>query len=290
MDRDIRSLSPKMVVLLDRLSVASFLDGKVRDVGELARWRGQTWPDREANCWISCLQHPDDAEADPMHGMIFKKDVARVIAQSRQPFPVLTPEEPKVRISTTTKEILSWMEMANAARLLAFDYETTGRKPQREGHRVVCASFSIDGESAYAFPLTDRDVRKEWVRMLWNKRIKKIAHNMKFEEMWSRVRLGAKVRGWHWDTMLAAHVLDNRRHSTGLKFQALINFGVYDYNQAVEPYLEGLKSREEAGHGANAFNRIDSCPLDKLMTYCGMDAMLEYRLAMVQMEKMGCGI
>lgn len=287
MDRDIKALSPRLVVLLDRPSLASFLNDRIRDMGELARWRGQVWPDRHSSCWTSCLQHPDDVEDDPMRRMIFKKDLKRAISQLDVPFPTLTAEEPKVSISTTTKEILAWMKMANRSRLLAFDYETTGRKPQAEGHRIVCASFSTDGESAYAFPISDREVNKEWVRMLWNKEIKKIAHNMKFEETWSRVRLGVKVRGWLWDSMLAAHVLDNRRHSTDLKFQSLINFGVYDYSSAVEPYLTRPLNREQESKGANAINKVEACPLDKLLTYCGMDSMLEFRLAQVQMKKMG---
>ena len=76
--------------------------------------------------------------------------------------------------------------------------------------------------------------------------------------------------------MTDAHVLDKRRGITGLKFQAFVNFGVGDYDRTVSPYLKG--------EGGNGRNRVTEAPLNKLLLYCGMDALLAFKLAEKQRE------
>ena len=105
---------------------------------------------------------------------------------------------------------------------------------------------------------------------------------MKFEESWSRNRLKVSVDRWVWDSMLAAHLLDNRPGVTGLKFQTYVNFGVVDYSSEIDPFLTSTDQK-----GANATNRIlelisSSGGREKLLKYCGLDSVYEYRLAMIQ--------
>ena len=131
-----------------------------------------------------------------------------------------------------------------------------------------------------------RKARQPFVDLLANPDIGKMAHNIKFEETWSVVRLRQPVKNWVWDSMLAAHVLDNRPGVTGLKFQTYVNFGVIDYDSEVAPYLKAPTK------GGNDFNRIYELLKkpdgeEKLLRYCGLDAIYEYRLAMLQMNKIG---
>ncbi len=119
-------------------------------------------------------------------------------------------------------------------------------------------------------------------KILKDPQIKKIASNLKFEESWDRFKLMIKCIGWIFDTMLAAHVLDNRRGITSLKFQAYIRYGLADYDSHLTSFIE---SDEE--EGANTFNTIHKADLDDVLSYCGVDSMLEFRLAMDQMKEMG---
>ena len=87
--------------------------------------------------------------------------------------------------------------------------------------------------------------------------------------------------------MLAAHVLDNRPGITGLKFQSYINFGIIEYDSLISPYLRGVEA-----NNANSLNRIYNLLKTRkgrkdLLFYNAMDALLTYRLALIQMEKMG---
>ena len=117
---------------------------------------------------------------------------------------------------------------------------------------------------------------------------------MKFEEQWTVNKLGVEVQGWHWDTMITAHTLDNRPSITGLKFQAYVQLGIVDwmtdYNKEVAPYLKPTDANKKK-YGANAINCIDELitkpgGMRKLLKYCALDSIYEYRLALMQMKEM----
>ncbi len=168
--------------------------------------------------------------------------------------------------------------------LLAFDYETTGLKPDRPGHKLYCVSVCWRKDVAYSFPLLDADKKllRLFKRIMQAPDIGKTAHNMKFEDRWTRAILGVDVQGWAFDTMLAAHVLDNRSASTGLKFNVAARLGVWDYDSHIKSYLKG-----HGNHGANNFNDIHKIPMQDLLQYCGMDSLVQYRLAIDMMEEIG---
>jgi hypothetical protein len=106
---------------------------------------------------------------------------------------------------------------------------------------------------------------------------------MKFEDRWCRAKLGCGVKNFVWDGMLAAHVLDNRPDITSLKFQAFVRLGVGDYNSHIEPFL---RSKDKGG---NEPNRIREAKLDDVLMYCGIDSLLEFKVARLQMKEMGYG-
>ena len=83
--------------------------------------------------------------------------------------------------------------------------------------------------------------------------------------------------------MLAAHVLDNRPGTTGLKFQAFVLLGQKSYNDHIEPLLE-TKSKK------THINRIHEIDMDDLLFYNGLDSLLEYKVANIQMNMMGASL
>jgi hypothetical protein len=170
---------------------------------------------------------------------------------------------------------------------VAFDFETDGLKPHAIGHRIICCAVAdtVDHVWVFMIPQT-RAERQPLVKLLANPNVGKCAHNMKFEQSWSVVRLNQPVENWLWDSMLAAHILDNRTGVTNLKFQAYVNFGIIDYASEIAPYLAGDDTN------ANSFNTVSKliATIDgqhKLLTYCGYDAIYEKRLAEQQMELIG---
>ncbi len=63
---------------------------------------------------------------------------------------------------------------------------------------------------------------------------------MKYEDTWSREKLKQQGKGWLWDSMIAAHILDNRPGVTGLKFPAK---WIPTYNLPVKMEMLSIKYR-----------------------------------------------
>lgn len=168
-------------------------------------------------------------------------------------------------------------EIIEAGMPCAVDYETNMLKPDGDDARIICAGICQAGDETVAFPWGSRV--EEAMRKFIQSPIKKIAANMKFEDRWTRRILGHGIRNLVWDTMQAAHVLDNRPEITSVKFQAFVRLGVARYDQRIKPYLESESSRHP--------NRIEQLPLQILLKYCALDNLYEYHIARLQMQDMG---
>jgi uracil-DNA glycosylase len=273
---------PRMIVALGGAAVESLLLNRwKKDLGGISKWRGWIIPDRDFNARICPVFHPsfvhrgEKKEAET----IWTQDLKRALHYLDSPFPKWKDERGQIEIIDDLRVL------GDLSGTIAIDYETTGLKPHAVGHQIVCASVADRDDHSFSFLLPDDpDKRRPLIKLIRNPRIEKIAQNIKFEEAWSVHKLGYPIKNWTWDTMLAAHVLDNRTGITGLKFQVYINFGLPDYDSEIEPYLKA-----KGGDGGNGFNRIlELLKLpggkEKLLTYCGMDSLFERRIAMKQMR------
>ena len=90
-------------------------------------------------------------------------------------------------------------------------------------------------------------------------------------------KVGCRVRGWHWDTMLTAHILDNRRGICSVKFQAFVRLGIPTWDDAISKFLYSKH--------ANLMNNISKAPLRDLLLYNGLDSLLEYKVMQKQKEE-----
>lgn len=278
--RIINEYKPKVVVLLGERAIFSVI-GYLwkKGLGGIGRWRGWTIPDQDLKTWLCPVFHPRYVlrRDEPVVDVIWKQDLERALSKLDEPLQQY--QEPVINYI----DDLSVFDSMDKG-VIAFDYETTGLKPHAVGHRIVCAAVATDENTVYSFimPKTRRG-REPFVNLLKNPAVKKMAHNLKFEHNWSQIRLNVEVDRWDWDSMLFAHILDNRRGITGLKFQTYINFGISDYSSDIDQYLRGV------GDGSNAFNTVKQLiempnGKERLLKYCALDAVYEYRLAMLQQK------
>lgn len=159
--------------------------------------------------------------------------------------------------------------------VLSFDYETTGLKPFLPNQQIVCVSMAWRNDLSIAFMLND----KTWPKfndILLDRKIKKCAHNLQFEELWTRVRSFRKKRvvGWKQDTMLDAHILDNRTGIAGLKFQAYVHFGIAGYDDETDDFIKAPYP--------NDTNKILELPPKTILKYCALDSLYGLWLAKYQ--------
>lgn len=227
---EIKAHPPKLILLLGQSALESFLlNRQAKSVSTIGQWRGMVVPDQKAQCWTCTTYHPsyilrcqngwiDNDRVGPstsVEEQAFLNDIEHGLQHLRKPFPVAPVIKP------TTWDALR----TNVPDMIAIDYETTGLRPWKEKTpRIISVGISYETGS-FAMVMIP-EVAREWKRVLAVPSIKKIAHNMKFEHQWASHCLGVETQGWIWDTMLAAHMVDNRKHICALKHQAYLNFGV----------------------------------------------------------------
>lgn len=287
----IEEVKPHIIILLGTSAVQSFLQHRwKKDLGGIDKWRGWTIPDRDVQAWVCPMVHPSYVlwnEKNPAVETAFNNDLSRALRLLDKPFPQFMSETSCVEIIEDRRQLESILNNIEAFKIpFAFDYEATGLKPHAEGHRIVTMSIAMGENQAIAFDMPGGGRLRQLLRdIMADGRILKMAHGIKFEDNWTNIRLPSPVNGWHWCSMLAAHVLDNRSGITGLKFQTYIRFGLLDYSSHISPYLESSEE-EKKKYGGNGFNRIFECPRKDLLIYNGIDSLVEFRLAIKQMEEL----
>jgi uracil-DNA glycosylase family 4 len=287
----IKEYQPKLIILQGAAAVSSLITGyswKTSGHNGIHVWRGWAIPDRTFNAWICPTFSPSFVENQQGEGvaeLIWTQDLENAFAKLDETFPNYGDEKENVVISFDIEHVLKTI-LKDKPKFLAFDIEATGLKPyNKEFHRIVTISFCYEENRSYAIPFpTEQKQFKLLKRILEHPDIGKIAANMKYEDNWLNFLHNIEVGPWAFDTMQAAHVLDNRPGITGLKFQAYIRFGTPDYDSEVEPYL---KSRD-----SNTPNRVmelvrNETLFRKLLLYNGIDSLVTYRLAMLQMRELG---
>jgi len=273
---EIKEHPPKLILLLGQVAVESFLSGRVKSPGQIGRWRGFVIPDQKAQAWVSPTFHPSyilrSKEGRAIRGRVqpilaiedrvFMDDLENALAHLRRPFPVAP--APNVRI-LRGNQITSDIHLM-AGTEIAIDYETTGLRPwQRKDHRIVSVGVAWDG-GAFSFAMSPV-VAPLWKELLANPLIKKVGHNIKFESQWSTYYLGVETRGWIFDTMLASHLLDNRRGICGLKHQVYLNFGIEDWSGGIE------FDEDEENNVRSPYE-----PTEELLKYNALDALHTFNL------------
>lgn len=284
--KTIHAFEPRVVLVLGGTALKSILPLFWKDkIMEVERWAG--WKIPAGPYWICPTYHPSYLLR--MKNQLLERRFAEHIkaAFSLDTVPQNDDQWEEVETLRTRVERLfderkieeALQQFDEKGGWVSFDYETNCLKPEYPKARLVSCAVS-NGDRTVAFPVLSNTF-KMLGRFLASRRTRKIAANAKFEDRFTRhfvTHGGAGVVNWGWDTMLATHCLDNRPGICSLKFQAFVQMGIATYNEHIDPYLENYKG---------LYNRIHEIEINDLLTYNGMDALLEIRLAMLQRKKMG---
>lgn len=292
-EKAIIDYQPKSIITLGKYGwlglMGERLNGQISGIS-ISGWAGERIPDQEWLCWICPIYHPAyiaRSDNDRALMVMWKDHLDKAVRCAERRVPIYDWAS-KIEITEQLPKAIEWLrEIMKEWNLVAFDYETTGLKPHRKGHQIVSMSFS-NGKKAYAFPcFQDSEFQQKLKYILQEKLIGKIVQNFKFEDQWTQAKLGYSVKGWDWDTMLAAHCVNNRK-PTGLKFQVYVKFGILGYDSEVDRYIDGREPGEDP-KSRNAFNLVRSAPMDELLKYNGADSLFTYWLAERQKKKLEGG-
>jgi uracil-DNA glycosylase family 4 len=289
--KDITEKSPKVIISLGTLSIQALIGHRLagRISGSSFKYEnfyGEQIPDQELKTYVCPTYSPVFLMKydDPVMRKQFKEHVQSALNNclTYEQFPLW--QQTKVKITTNESEAIEFLKSLKNEKRIAFDYETTGIKPDREGHELVCVSIATE-KDCFSFPFFQSpEFLKEWEQVITNKRIGKIAHNIGFENSWTKHCVGSYVNRWTWDTCLGQHIQNNRQ-PTNLKFTTYIKFGIMGYDEEVDKFITTNKPGQE-DNNTNNFNCINEAPMDKLLYYCGLDSIFSYELYKIQRSEL----
>ena len=278
-DEVIRQLKPKFIWLIGGAAVESFYMGRFSQLG-ISRWRRLCIPDMTTGAWVIPMFHPSyllHNEYDESLKSIYDKDLNYAVSCLRKLPPRFIDFESRVELGLDFETVISFLQKTlKRSKIIAIDFETTALKPFGEGHKIWTCSIATGKNRSFAFsidyPYWNDDQKKQIVtllkKILYKEDILKIAQGLKFENLWAVVILKAVVRGWHWCTMNAEHILDARANFCGLKFQAYVRFGLESYDNDVKKFIAPKKGEK--------VNQLDRVPIETLLTYNGIDTIVTF--------------
>jgi uracil-DNA glycosylase family 4 len=282
LDRAIAELRPEVIVLLGEKSVKSLIGPMWRksDLGGIGRWAGWRIPSQRLHAWICPTWHPAYLlrQGDPVLELWFRRHLEGAFELLDYPWIDSAGLLDQVEvIHSPGKAAAELRGMLDQGGVFSFDFETNMLKPDHPDARIFSCSVCWEGRRTIAYPMQGE--AEEATREFLRSDVPKRGWNIKFEDRWARRIFGRWVRGWEWDGMQAAHILDNRPGITGLKFQAFVRLGIEPYDGFVGGFLKA--------DGSNVPNRIGQAELDDVLRYNGVDSLVTMMLSKIQRTEMG---
>lgn len=264
---------------------------------EAELWSNRHIPCRINNTWL----HPMYAIDFPykykneFSESVFNRQLQETIELINEPRPVFDNSyKEDTNVLLYVDEVIDNLEyIYKNAKYLTFDYETTGLKPYNKGHKILTISTSgLDRfyqkiTPSISFPFQYRNhfnkqekqaIYKIWKAILTSSDIGKVAHHMKFENLWTNQILKLDIKNWHHCTMMSSYVFDERKRAQGLKFVSFCKWGIPDYDKSVKKYIESEDS--------NSFNKLEEVKIDTLCLYNAIDDKLTSDLFIEHKKKL----
>lgn len=277
---------PRVILLLGGAATVSVAGSLMSDIDQrITKWRGFKIPIPEWGCWLCPTFHPsfvakssDKREVET----VWERDLEAAIAQLSEDIPQVEDLRRKVVILTDEESVLGALSRVSRGMSFSHDYETTGLKAIVQN--LVSASWATDTDRSFAFMCDSSErVQTAWGNILADDGIKKIAHNIKFENEWGLEYFDVDRIEWEWDSMIGAHVVDNRPGICGLKVQSFLQFGIPDYGKLIGPFLESVDKKDIRAPN-RIFEFIERYGAREELIYNGIDSLVGLRLARQQME------
>ena len=293
-------LKPKIILLMGESTISFFYGCDVyRRSGcsstkggllGMQSLRGKVIPDKVLKAWVLHTYSPVEIDNETFE-RVFDLDLkvfGLLVNDVRLEKPDFSFMENPGNIITLTKfeDVMSLLDdIYTAADGFSFDYETSSFRYYENIHSVHMISMAFSNKKAYVFPFEMDDINgKPWwntyqmtkIAARWRDVLRssapKNAHNIKHEEKVSKYLFGVNVNNWSWDSMLAAHVLDESKGVKGLKQQVFFNWGI-TYGSEINSYLKAQPHRR---------NNFENAPFKESALYCGRDSMFTHALSTKQ--------
>jgi len=220
---EIKYYKPKLIIPLGKKALSALTNGEYTSVqsnrGNLINYKDML---------IYPIWHPTYIEKSPTERQVLISDLKKIPKILKGESIV---EDVDYKVLMTVDELADYLEVMKKSKTITFDYETAGFMPNHTptGGKILCISLSAKPFEARLFPfyghlLSELRPELENVKAFsllgeffsGYPHIAKIAHNAKFEYIWTRESGIAKNIKNLQDTMLLHYLIDeNSNH--GLK-------------------------------------------------------------------------
>lgn len=283
-EKTIEALQPEFIWLMGGTAVTAFYMDRFSDLS-INIWRKRLIPDHRFGCYVIPMFHPSFIlrnEWDKGLQSTFLDDIEWALSCRVKEFPRNYNEElnSKAKFLQTEEEVKRFLRKIILEEELVFiDYETSSKNPYLDDPKIWTVgingcSFGLDHPKTKYKP---EKVEKLLKNILTSANVLKVAHNVKFEDAWSRTRFGVTPQKWVHDTMVTQHILEHRPTSKALKFQSFVKWGVEDYESEMKSYL----STDDA-----ETNTLWKMPIEKLCLYNAKDTILTEKLYHCQQKEL----
>ena len=161
----IEELKPKAILIMGGCACRSFFGGHFKEL-KIERWRGLKIPSKKHNAWLMPLYHPGHPNRNPDNDILqayYDLDLRSAIGHIDVPFPKLPSEDEEEMFCKRVKDYDHVIEILDSIissppDILFYDYETTGLKPYRPGHKIVTISMSCLSDN----PSASRTLPMSW--------------------------------------------------------------------------------------------------------------------------------
>lgn len=277
----VKELKPNFIILLGGSAIEAFYKHRKnprfnRDLS-ITRWRRLCIPDPVTQAWVLPVIHPSFALRSPRMENLFYKDLRYALSCLRRNPPEFKDETKGITVTDRLDDIVEYLTFLKTVDCFSYDFETNALKPYFEESKIFTIGISHDDDQGFSFPYDypnifgneeKRVIRDLFAELVKRPNIRKIVHNITMEGPWTLQNFGP-FNNVH-DSALTCHVIQERDYYTSLKFQAYINWGVTDYDKAVDPYKTPV--------GTSNYNRMHMVPWPVICKYNGMDAKFTKRL------------
>jgi uracil-DNA glycosylase family 4 len=276
-------LKPKVIVTLGEMAFKSVMG--IKNKIAASKIRNRIVPNFEFNCIVFPILNPLYINAYHYQYAI-EKDISRISKlwqkdYHKRSFINSLLKKRKILdnikiIEVKANQLDEVFRKVNQLDKVALDYETTNLNPYDSFFELTHISFGLENiawvihENLWQNDLSVWDkVIKNMQSILTNPNILKVIQNSKFEDLGSRYIFKIKQIENTFCTMLATHVIDERRGCTSLDFQNLMRFGIPPYSETVKAFL--MKKEKD-----DKCNRIRHAPHDDLILYAGLDVITTF--------------
>jgi uracil-DNA glycosylase family 4 len=233
LQEEMKKLKPHTIVAMGSTAIRALTGERSVVVGkkrQLKHWYYE-YPGGKAR--VIATYHPAAVLRDPKYLEPMASDFERIFQEDG--------EEEKVFVKK------DWFDTFKSKDPVGFDLETTGIDPFKEG-QILLAGWSRDGKTgSYSTRLG------EVVRHL-NRKL--VGHNLKFDLLWLRCKMGYRHLGLVEDSMILMHLVNENLPAFNLKYlaQTFTPLGAYGTDVV------------------HSFESKEPVPEERLGVYCATDA------------------